>query len=442
MTYFKLNRQYVIFRPEYFGGILSDVRMSNFIILNEVTTDIINYMLAGFSTTEIVIRMQEKYRQVPASIEADIKEIVKELIDGDYFINTTEHSMGDIQEYYFNKEMTCPVEVNIYPHYFCNQKCDFCFIPDHKSNDVMTTQLFDRILNCPGLEWVLSYNILGGEPFLNFPLIKHILKVVPQNKKVCISTNGSCDISDEDILYLSQFSNLWIQVSLESGIAKEHDSIVHNEGAFDRAISFISRLQNRHIKVSVNAVYSGVNQDGIVTLAKLLEEMNLPFMSVTLCYPDKNYTIQDYYLYRELCEKYDIFIDELGKIINNRMEISSIKENLFIRPEQRMQMLENSTIPLEFMNCHGGVISIEITPNGDIYPCTLMLEDKKYLMGNITREDYTEIRNRFKKQKIHLSQVHSNCLECEEQWACWSPCILIRKSSKDNCKKRGIDCYE
>lgn len=241
---------------------------------------------------------------------------------------------------------------------------------------------------------------------------------------------------------VKKYENLWIQVSLESGKREEHDSIVGLQGAYDRAILFIKSMLSENIRVSVNAVASGNNHEGILILASTLKDMGVPFMSVSLCYPRKDYAYADYMSYKVLCDKFEVLQTQLMKLATDNFEISTIKENLFVMPEERISELEKSSVPPEFLGCHGGNISVEIAPNGDVYPCGLLLEDKQYLMGNIFIEPFSNIWHSIKTNIKQMDSVDNRCLSCSARWACFSACPIVRSSTKSEsfCKNHSSIC--
>lgn len=394
MRYFELNSKYVMYRREYFGGIISDVRESNFRIVNETAADVIDLVIEGKSYDNILKTMTQIYEQDINLIESDLHDIIRDLLDNKYIIEIDKKpGIGLARNISVptGTGLSAPIEVNVYPYYSCNQYCKFCYVHPIKSSYIMREAEFDKILKSRGLENVFSYNILGGEPFLNVTMLKHILNVVPCNKKVCISTNGSLKSAQDAIRWLKDYENVWIQVSLESGEPEEHDSIVGLRGAYNNAMMFIELLLSANVRVNVNAVATGDNHKGIIELAKVLKKVGVPVMSVSLCYPQKDYGYMDYICYKSLCDKFNLLSDELATLATDDFEISIIKENLFVAPEIKAQEIEKADIPAEFLECHGSSISIEIVPNGDVYPCGLVIEDKQYLLGNIYSQPFSDI---------------------------------------------------
>lgn len=88
----------------------------------------------------------------------------------------------------------------------------------------------------------------GGEPFLNFPLIKEVVEYVKQidNETIFyITTNGTL-LNSEIIDFLTE-NNILITFSLD-GFKENHDrNRVYENGrpTFDTIINNINKLQNR-----------------------------------------------------------------------------------------------------------------------------------------------------------------------------------------------------
>ena len=395
-------------------------------------------LINGQSYNDILLAMAKMYDQDISSIETDIQSIIEEFLAQNYIVKddkkdglvTTTSTSFDSNSEKKKCKLSAPIEINLYPHYICNQRCEFCYVPHASDAHAMKEADFYHILHSKGLENVMSYNILGGEPFLNINLLKYILHTVPSNKKICISTNGSSAYAPDIVNLLKEYDNLWVQVSLESGIPEEHDNIVNLSGAYDKAIQFIKTLLLANIHVSVNTVASGNNHEGIIALASELKDMGIPFLSVSLCYPDKNYTYGDYVNYHDLCNKFDYLREKLQLLSSNQFEISMLRENIFVMPEVRKHQLATSQIPQDFLQCQGGNVSIEITPNGDIFACGLMIDDSSYLLGNIFNHSFTDIWNSIQAKEDPALKIEENCISCAARWACYSACPLVRKSTK------------
>lgn len=224
VSYFALNSKYVMYRREYFGGIISDVRESNFRLLNGTAADVIDLMLEGKSYSDILLELVKIYNQNVDQMESDLDIIINELLDNEYVVEVDAlKSIEYNSEEIMNSRLSAPIEVNIYPYYNCNQNCNFCYVPHTYAHSSMDNCEMEKVLNSKGLENVLAYNILGGEPFLNVGLLKFLLDKAPSNKKICISTNGSYSLASDTVKWLKNmktcgFKFHWNQVNVRSMI--------------------------------------------------------------------------------------------------------------------------------------------------------------------------------------------------------------------------------
>lgn len=433
MHYFALNQQYVYFRNEYFGGIISDVRETNFHIVNSVAASFISNILRGNSYEETYLRLLDEYDIEPNILKADIETLCEEMIANHYISESMQPPIIDeesvLSTAFKEEKLVAPIEVNIYPHYDCNQSCDFCYVPRICVPDKMSICDYRRFIEDPGWRNVLSYNILGGEPFLKPDFLLDLIQIIPSNKKICISTNGSCYISPLTIQTLKGYPNVWIQVSLESYKEEEHDAIVHRQGAFKRSIDFLKILVKEKINVSVNTVVTSRNIYDIIPMAVYVKNLGVSLFSATLNFPGRNYDYTDYMEYRELFEKFILVQEQLHTLDDTDFSVITSYENIFCSPEEKRSVLEDAEVPHLFLRCQGGSVSIELTPSGDVYPCGSLLDEKSYTMGNVKHDSFGDIwDNNWHKIVDNFEEVNKACRTCHAVWGCYSGCPIVRSN--------------
>ncbi|WP_425447638.1 radical SAM protein [Dethiothermospora halolimnae] len=99
----------------------------------------------------------------------------------------------------------------------CNMDCFYCYEEDKSSGDRSwedTKNLIDDILKYNN-EFEVEF--LGGEPMMNFPLIKRCINYLKDKgnvKKYIITTNGTI-INEEIVKFLMENSNVCLGVSLD-----------------------------------------------------------------------------------------------------------------------------------------------------------------------------------------------------------------------------------
>ena len=132
----------------------------------------------------------------------------------------------------------------------CNMRCKYCFeeIEFRKDTEIMNEEIAIKAID-------IFYNQLngkvghiiftGGEPILNFPLIKKIVNYVKQsNYKMTymIKTNGT--LIDEDIMFFLMDNDFDVQISLD-GCREANDMnrvYMNQEGSYEDVIKVINKF--------------------------------------------------------------------------------------------------------------------------------------------------------------------------------------------------------
>lgn len=142
----------------------------------------------------------------------------------------------------------------------CNARCYYCF--EHGIRQYpMTREIADATVkyikkNYP--EKQLAINWFGGEPLLNFEIIKYITAQLKESGYEIIShitTNGSL-LTKEMIDYLQrEYSDLSFQITIDEigakyGEVKRYIDIA-KEKAYGRVVQNITQLLDRHITTNV-----------------------------------------------------------------------------------------------------------------------------------------------------------------------------------------------
>lgn len=151
----------------------------------------------------------------------------------------------------------------------CNLACSFCSA-DHTMSDGNIKQISDLDLvvqdildNKDGKQ--LKYDrfaITGGEPFINLPLLEKIIEVIlnyDENAPLIINTNGTY-LTPRIIMYLNQFPNIRLNISLDGLFDSERDLFT----------SLTSNWRNGYETLSAIKLAENVEINNVVSLEKVL----------------------------------------------------------------------------------------------------------------------------------------------------------------------------
>lgn len=252
---------FLLYNPEGSGGIL---------VVDRIMFDII-LKLDGKQKLCKIIEAYDKKDEIIKYIEYLIsKDFIKDI------------SNLRINERKITNELSCWIHLTN----SCNLSCDYCYI--HKSPGNMDKQILinsvDKMIDsCIKHNYKkLTLMFAGGEPLLQFDLIKYIIDYVESLNssliiKYTIPSNGIL-ISEEVAMYIKA-KQILIGVSLD-GIEHVNDYTRHFNnglGSYNKIMNGINNLIKIGIRPSIMTTVSKSNIDGLLELTENMIKGNFNF---------------------------------------------------------------------------------------------------------------------------------------------------------------------
>lgn len=290
----------------------------------------------------------------------------------------------------------------------CNLECKYCYEGNNKSNEDMTIDVARKTIdfivnkfNSDKTNKPLTVIFHGGEPLLNFELIKFMTESIKQkipSEKVSfdMTTNGTV-MSDEISSFIkANIKN--ISVSID-GTKEAHDLnrvFSSGRGSYDIAIAnskkIISDGINVEARMTFNSKTVGSLCDGIELVLKNGFNTVVP--------------VTDYY--DELWDKNHIEV--LKKQID---KLIKIKTNY---PEKEISLIDLEVINRKLGDCFGGFKSFCIDEKGNIYPCAFCVGKNEFKIGNVEDKDILEVE--LDKLRGIYTMENTDCLGCTRSDNC------------------------
>ncbi len=294
--------------------------------------------------------------------------------------------------------------VNIWLTTKCNLKCSYCYVK--KDGIDMNYDTAEKIVHY--LKRNANYNVVirfhGGEPTLKNDLMKYfITELVELNPKYAFTTNGT--ILTQEILDLVAENNISISVSVD-GSKKIHDKYrvnANNEGTYNKTIKNLSKYK----KIKGVIVRMTVTPETVQDLFEGYAELyNKGYRAVGFA-PDITSEWN-----QESLENYD---NQFRKILT-----------LFSEEHKSMFLKAYKSLTFRSVKCNGGLSTVQIDVNGNIYPCTYTVGSRSEVCGSVKDgyniEKYKKYLNKLEKIKIE------RCVNCEFNKVCkFKSCKLRHK---------------
>lgn len=307
----------------------------------------------------------------------------------------------------------------------CNLRCGYCYA-DHGSYGCQKKSMsFDTAKKC--IDKLLcnknDTNIVffGGEPLLNFPLIKKIDFYLSQ-KKICATytmiTNGT--IMDDEIrdFINEKFLSLWISLDGPKDI-NDRQRFGIAESVHDSVVETIDKLHPRNYPITTKTVVTKRSANKLTEIVEHISSLNIDSMSIKSVNdvpPESEFFMND--------DDYIIYVKELSNILARNINmIAEGKEVKLISYISSIltQMISRTRI---IYGCPAGRELLTITSDGDVYSCHRYIGLKEFHMGNVHDEYFPG--ERLKKLMGILRKInvyHSpDCNICWARFLCGGVC--------------------
>lgn len=278
--------------------------------------------------------------------------------------------------------LTGPAKVQWELTYRCNLKCEHCHIWQIKDfKDELTTDEVLRILGELKAAGTRHVSFSGGEMFMRkdvFDIIRHAKSL---GLKVGANSNGW--VIDEAMAGRVASSGLdMVYISVDGSSPEVHDRIRGINGSHDRAIRAIRALKaHPSPKVFVNTTINDDNAKDIVALVELLDGLGIDGITMEPIHCFEKYGPASHLV---LTESHLPVLQEQLEEAQRRFpdRFPHLKEYF-----SEFGTFVTSPADLYRYRCVAAYASIQIHPNGDVYPCPAAFKK----MGSLKERSFGEI---------------------------------------------------
>ncbi len=281
----------------------------------------------------------------------------------------------------------------------CNMKCTYCFAGGGNyghASELMSSKVARDAVDFAVRLGVRKITFFGGEPLLNFKVIREIVNYTEEQKmgvQYGIETNGT--LITPEIAEFFKAHNIKTLVSMD-GPREVNDAcrkFVGGQGTYKSILKGIMNLKGNGVKFAIESVYSCKCSLGV---GEIIESLMGYTDTFTTAYAMNEKSV-DSGKKRTLIRNFYKGLAE--KVIDSTIAGKTIKEinvlNVF-----------NSVIfPVKKVNsfiCENMARRIAIFPNGDIYPCETSAK-RDLCLGNIYRTDSIVFQKKRKEVLLHFS---------------------------------------
>lgn len=435
------------------GGfyIVLDVNSGGVHSVDELTYDLLDYAQPPFDVKNLdaaLSTLSDKY-----STE-DIKEAfeeVKELYNDKILFS------DDDYEKFAKYSVVSPIKAMcLLISQDCNLRCKYCFAStgDYGEGRKLMTfetgkKAIDFLINNSGDRVNLELDFFGGEPLMNFDVVKQIAKYARSKEKefnknfrFTITTNGML-LTDDKIDFINEeMSNVVLSIDGRKEVNDRLRVRVDGTGSYDKILEGYKKLVSKRGDKDyyVRGTFTKYNLDFSNDVMHLYD-LGFDQVSVEPVMADKEmpYAIVENDL-EAIYKEYEVLADKLEKIREN---------GGFCNFFHFMLDLDQGPCAIKRLRgCGSGNEYVAITPDGDIYPCHQFVGIPEFKMGNL--EDGTfdkSIKEKFANTHVYAKD---DCKKCWAKFYCSGGCNAnnflyegdILKAHKLSCKlmQKRLEC--
>ena len=392
-------------------NIVLDVNSGSVHCVDDISYDILDYYEKE-SLENIVNILKEKYN------EDEIKEAyneLKELQENDVLFS--EDAFINIIPEVDKRE---PVVKALCLHiaHDCNLKCKYCFAEEgeyHGKRSLMSVEVgkkaIDFLIKNSGSRKNLEIDFFGGEPLMNFDVVKEIVeygrsleKEHGKNFRFTMTTNGIL-LNDEIADYINK--NMHNAVLSLDGRKEINDKMrvrAGGQGSYDNIVpKFVKMAEDRNqMDYYVRGTFTRNNLDFAKDVLHLAD-LGFKQISVEPVVTDEK---EDYAIRREdlpvIFEEYE----KLAKEMIKRKE----EGKWFNFFHFMIDLTGGPCAHKRLVGCGSGTEYLAVTPEGDLYPCHQFVGQEEFKMGSVfegvLRQD---TRRNFEGLNVYTKPACKNC---------------------------------
>ncbi|MBO7295987.1 MAG: thioether cross-link-forming SCIFF peptide maturase [Clostridia bacterium] len=310
----------------------------------------------------------------------------------------------------------------------CNLNCEYCFAAQgkyHGDRAVMSLEVgkasIDFLIKHSGTRRNLEVDFFGGEPLMNFDVVKEIVayarsieKEHNKNFRFTLTTNGV--LVDDEVIDWANRECHNVVLSLD-GREEVHDRLrktVNGKGSYATIVpKFQHFVEKREGKgYYLRGTYTRNNLDFTNDIFHMIDlGFDQLSMEPVVCAPEDPYALRAEDL-PVLFEQYEILA---------KAQIERRREGKPFTFYHYMLNLEHGPcVYKRISGCGSGTEYMAVTPWGDLYPCHQFVGEEEYKLGDLwTGVTNTALRDEF---KLCNAYARPDCADCWARMYCSGGC--------------------
>lgn len=289
----------------------------------------------------------------------------------------------------------------------CNMKCVYCQAQNGKTipNGIMTRETaqkaVDIALSSPADN--LSFEFQGGEPLLNFDVIRFIVEYSEKhkgNKHIQYNIVSNLTLINDEIIKFIKENNIGISTSLDGseGVHNHNRRYRNQQGTYSDVIKSIMKV--REYGICIGAIQT-TTQHSLAYAKEIVDTYNdlkmesvfirplTPLGCANKDWKEIGYTPEEFIAFYKKCFEYIIELNKQGHSLKEGHASILLQKILSGSPVNYMELRSP---------CGAGIGQIAYYYDGNIYTCDegrMLAEmgDDSFKLGNVFENTYDDLMN-------------------------------------------------
>jgi uncharacterized protein len=399
--------------------IVVDVNSGTVHVVDQLTWDILNHY--PDNPDNIVKKLENKYEE--NNIREACNEIDELVRQG--LLNSDDTYMDKVinEKREAHTKALC---LNI--AHDCNIRCGYCFASTgdyHGGRKLMpfsvASKAIDFLLETSGSRKRLEVDFFGGEPLMNFDVVKETVLYAREREKeygkrigFTITTNGTLLNEEIEEFINENMDNIVLSIDGRKQVNDRMRKFIGGDGTYDSIMpklkSFVASRGNK--SYYIRGTFTANNLDFCNDVLHLADE---GFKEISIepvvAEKEKGYALKEEHLptiyqeYEKLAAKY-IEYNENGK---------EFRYYHFL-----MDLDGGPCVYKRVSSCGSGAEYFAVTPDGELYPCHQFVGRQDYLIGDVWQGvTKKELQKKFSENTVYHKE---KCMECWAKFYCSGGC--------------------
>lgn len=431
-------------------NIVLDICSGSIHVVDEVAYDIIS--LFEESTRENVVdSVYKKYQKQDDISYDDVNECYEQIVElkneGKLFTPETFEPMAN----HLKAKTTGVIKaLCLHVAHSCNLNCSYCFASQGKykgERSLMSFEVGKQALNFlianSGTRRNLEVDFFGGEPLLNFDVVKKLVEYARsiekehnKNFRFTLTTNGV--LIDDDVIDFANREMSNVVLSLD-GRKEIHDRFridYAGNGSWEQIVPKFQKLvKARNGKnYYMRGTFTHANPDFLNDIRQMLDlGFNELSMEPVVCSKGDPSELTQ----KDMAVVFDQY-EKLAELMLKRDE----EGKPFTFYHYMIDLTGGPCIYKRISGCGSGTEYMAVTPSGDLYPCHQFVGEEKFKLGDVWNGvSNIAIQNEFMECNVYS---RDECRNCWAKLYCSGGCAANAYHSTGSVKgvyKYGCDLF-